>query len=259
VPYSQRWCRVCHAGFTPPRSGGYLSRGTNNHLELCAGCRREALRAAENEAPPNDTATLHPSAADVAGAPLKQVVFDLETWGLDRGWGVTMVASFLIHGYPEGPRKHTLTLRDFSSWKAGRRSDDREFAEAVFEILTPCHVAYAHNGNRFDVPWLRTVALKFGLSMPKLKLIDPCQIAWKKYKLGRNSLEAVADFLGLEEKGKSKLHVSPETWRRALMDNSDADWEILKERCESDVDLLNEVSSRVTGDIGMIDTQGSWR
>jgi hypothetical protein len=104
------------------------------------------------------------------------------------------------------------------------------------------------------------VALKYGLDMPRIKLIDPCAIAWKKYLLGRNSLEAVADFLGLKEKeGEEKIHVSPETWRQALMDDDEIAWAILTERCESDVSVLNAIARRVTNDINMIDYQGSWR
>ncbi len=253
MPYRERLCEVCHEPFTPPHRATILST-EDNHLRLCARCRRAAKDAVLGAPAPSDVASLHTSAA-----PMRQVVFDLETFGLDRGWGITMIASFLIHGYPDGPRHHTLTLRDFTAWKEGRRSDDRQMAEAVFEILRPCHIAYAHNGERFDLRWLRSVALKYGLDMPRLKLVDPCQIAWKRYALGRNSLEAVADFLNLEEKGKSKLHISPDVWRRALMDNSDPDWKLLVDRCESDVDLLNEVASRVTGDIGLVDYQGSWK
>lgn len=131
-------------------------------------------------------------------------------------------------------------------------------AEEVFRIFSsvPGCIAYAHNGDRFDIPWLRTVALKYGLQMPRVKLIDPCQIAWKRYRLGRNSLEAVAQFLGLEQ---SKLHLSPQTWRAALMDDDGDAWKLLTDRCESDVDLLNSVASRVTGDIGLVDFSGSWR
>ncbi|MGH8656868.1 MAG: ribonuclease H-like domain-containing protein [Gammaproteobacteria bacterium] len=209
----------------------------------------------ESTPPQNDVATPHSVAA-----PMRQVVFDLETWGLDRGWGVTMVASFLIHGYAAGTKKVTLTLRDYTAWGQGTRSNDRDMVAAVFDELRPCHIGYAHNGERFDIRWLRTVALKYGLEMPRLKLVDPCMIAWKKYLLGRNSLEAVADFLELSEnKGKEKLHISPDVWRHALMDNDDAAWALLVDRCESDVDLLNEVAARVTGDIGMVDYSGSWR
>lgn len=253
MPYAPRTCQVCCQSFSPPHRSTMYSIG-DNHLHICPSCRRLAKAAEAHEPAPSETPVLHSGAA-----PMRQVVFDLETWGLDRGWGVTMVASFLIHGGPEGAKHTTLTLRQYKAWKDGRRSDDREMVEDIFRILSPCHIAYAHNGDRFDMRWLRTVALKYGLAMPRLKLIDPCAIAWKKYVLGRNSLEVVADFLELDQKGKAKMHVSPETWRRALMDDSDADWKILAERCESDVDLLNEVASRVTGDVGLVDYQGSWR
>jgi hypothetical protein len=43
------------------------------------------------------------------------------------------------------------------------------------------------------------------------------------------------------------------------MDDDDACWSQLVQRCITDVDLLNEVAARVTGDVGMVDFQGSWR
>lgn len=259
MPYRPRDCQVCGNQFTPPHRATFLSTG-DNHLRLCPSCRRAAKAAHEAEAPAADTPQPHR-----IEAPMRQVVFDLETWGLDRGWGVTMVASFLIHGGPEGTVQRTLTLRQYPAWQAGKRSDDRALVEEIFALLAPCHIAYAHNGDRFDVRWLRTVALKYGLQMPKLKLVDPCALAWKKYLLGRNSLEAVADFLGLSDKKDAngrpleKLHISPDVWRHALMDDDDAAWGALSERCESDVELLNVVAARVTGDVGLVDYSGSWR
>jgi DNA polymerase III epsilon subunit-like protein len=244
-------CRICTKSFTPPRTAGQLSTD-DNHTELCSECRRVVKDTTLNLDSPSEGPVLHAG----PGAPMRQVVFDLETWGLDRGWGVTLVASFLIHGGAEGPKRITLKHRDSAAWKAGKRSDDREMAEEVFKILGGCHIAYAHNGDRLDIPWLRTVALKYGLQMPRIKLVDPCQIAWKRYRIGRNSLEAVADFLQLKQ---SKLHISPEVWRSALMDDADEAWGLLVSRCVSDVDLLNEVASAVTGDVGLVDYQGSWR
>lgn len=249
--YQPRNCRVCQKKFTPPRTPGKLDTD-GNFKTHCPSCRRIVKDATLHIEPDSDSPVLHAG----PGAPMRQVVFDLETWGLDRGWGVTLVASFLIHGDPAGPKIQTLIHRDSKSWKKGVRSNDREIVEEIFRILGTCHLAYAHNGERFDFRWLRTVALKYGLQMPRLKLIDPCQIAWKRYRLGRNSLEALADFLGLEE---SKLHVSPDVWRGALMDDTKECWDILKERCQSDVTLLNDVASHVTGDVGLIDYQGSWR
>ena len=253
MSYSRRTCLVCHADFTPPHRPTFLDTDGNSKTH-CASCRRLVKVATEDEVATSELPILH------SAAPLRQVVFDLETWGLDRGWGVTLVASFLIHGGEEGSIKKTLQLRDYGAWRSGVRSDDREMAEEIFNILRPCHVAYCHNGERFDIRWLRTVALKYGLDMPRLKLIDPCSISWKKYLIGRNSLEAVADFLGLKEKeGEEKIHISPDVWRAALMDNDDAAWAQLVERCESDVTVLNAIARRVTNDIGMIDYSGSWK
>jgi len=250
MPYAKRNCVVCTNLFAPPHRGTSFLDTNGNSLTHCPACRRIVKSVVTGEGAQSDMPRLHAGAA-----PLRQVVFDLETWGLDRGWGVTLVGSFLFHGEGD-PVKKTLLLRDFGAWKAGRRSDDREMVAAVFELLKGAHIAFAHNGERFDVRWLRTVALKYGLDMPKLKLVDPCQIAWKKYRLGRNSLEAIADFLELDQ---SKMHVSPETWRRALLNDDEESWKILAARCESDVSLLNEVASAVVGDVGMIDFQGSYR
>lgn len=249
--YQPRKCRACQAKFTPPRRPGQLDTD-GNFKTHCPGCRRIIKDATLALEPEPDTPILHAG----PGAPMRQVVFDLETWGLDRGWGVTLVASFLIHGGEEGPKRINIKHRDSKAWKSGIRSNDKEIVEECFRILGTCHMAYAHNGERFDFRWLRTVALKYGLAMPRLKLVDPCQIAWKRYRLGSNSLEALADFLGVKE---GKMHVSPDVWRGALMDDDSECWETLVSRCISDVDLLNTVASHVSGDVGLVDFQGSWK
>ena len=247
MSYARRTCVVCHNEFAPPHRSSFLDTDGNSKTH-CAGCRRVVKAAVEGETS-SELPVLH------SAAPLRQVVFDLETLGLDRGWGVTMVASFLFHG--DGPStKRTITLREFPAWKAGRRSDDREMVEEVFRLLKGNHIAYAHNGEYFDIRWLRTVALKYGLDMPKLKLIDPAAIGRQKYLLGRNSLEAMADFLELPQQ---KYHIPPQVWRAALLNDDDGAWRELVVRCESDVDILNAVASAVTKDVGMVDYQGSWR
>jgi hypothetical protein len=166
-----------------------------------------------------------------------------------------MVGSFLTFKGNTIETK-TITLRDCPAWAEGQRSNDRDMVAAIYDILRQGHIAYAHNGDYFDMRWLRTVGLKYGLDMPTIRLVDPAQIAWRKYRLGKNSLEAIADFLELPYR---KYHIPTEVWRRALLDDSDEDWNELKVRCESDVMLLNSVAGAVTGDAGMIDYHGSQR
>src|SRR5688572_2895013 len=97
-------CRICTKMFTPPRTQGQLSTD-DNHLDLCSECRRIVKDATQSLDAPSEVPVLHAGPGD----PMRQVVFDLETWGLDRGWGVTLVDSFLIHGDREGPMRITLT------------------------------------------------------------------------------------------------------------------------------------------------------
>jgi hypothetical protein len=244
---ARRACEVCTSAFVVPEKDADQLR--------CASCRRISSRPpAENpfsgyeggpELPREDTHSLAP--------PLKQAVFDLETWGLDRGWGVTMVGSILTFGAGP-PQMHTFDLRSSSTWPH-KRSDDAELGAKILKVLADADVVYAHNGARFDIPWLASVSLKYGLPpLGSKKLIDPVQVARKAYRIGRNSLAALADFLGLEEQ---KMPVSIQTWRAALLDNDTEAWETLRQRCESDVRVLANVAGKVTRDVGLIDFAGS--
>jgi DNA polymerase III epsilon subunit-like protein len=150
----------------------------------------------------------------------------------------------------------TYKLRDYEPWQKGIRSDDSELTRDIIAALEPAHIIYAHNGARFDIPWLRSIALKYGLDWREKKLIDPCAVAWRKYRIGRNSLSALADFL---EVGEEKVHVPTDIWRKCLMDDDEEAWAFLQERCESDVRILNAVSGKITRDVGMINTWGSGR
>ncbi len=255
MPRSKRECAACKGLFQPRSEARYIPH------HLCPGCRKLEAQARE-EAEERDgldplALVVPPEEQHRLAAPMIQVVGDLETYALSADWGVLLVASFIVHGAADGPRKITLTARDFEPWQRGKRSDDSQLAKAAIQVLQGGHICYFHNGNRFDIPWLRTLALRDRIEFPHVKLVDPSAIAWKKYRLGRNSLEALADYLGLDEK---KFHISPETWKAAAFDDDDEAWRLLVERCESDVRVLNHLAGRVTKDVGMIDGSGSaWR
>jgi hypothetical protein len=249
VPYAKRNCIKCRVSFIPPNTKGKPEW----YRRHCPSCRRAVAVASDDpsirrELAPNDNEIFTDS------PPIKQAVFDLETFSLNRGWGVLLMGSILIHDGTKNPQVKTFKLRDYEPWKRGERSNDSELARDIIETLRPCHILYAHNGNRFDIPWLRSIALKYDLDFPEKKLIDPCAVAWKKYAIGRNSLSALADFLNLPEE---KIHVPTDIWRLALMDDDDYSWQFLQERCESDVRLLNAIAGKVTRDVGMIDKSGS--
>lgn len=246
----------------PRRSGGatYMQRN------WCPSCRRTvdhpvlSTSDAESIQVKPHSASKPPLLADDHGItelhpPLIQGVFDIETFGLDRGWGVMLCADILVHGAGE-PKHYQFAGRDYPAWREGRRSDDSGLARDVINTLAQCHVIYAHNGDWFDVRWLRTLALKWDLPWSDKKLVDPCALARKKYAIGNNSLSALAAFLDLPE---SKMPVPMDVWRKAIFDDDSKAWDTLQSRCASDVRLLNAIAARITRDVGMIDKMGSWR
>lgn len=244
---ASRTCEVDGRRFVPPAK--------NPGERRCPECRRLAERAVVNPFEDYDGGAETPSAPTHLAAPLKQAVFDLETFALDRGWGVLMVGSVIVYGSGE-PKQYTFDLTETDAWREGRRSDDRQLGARILKVLAGCHVLYAHNGLNFDIPWLNSIALKYGMPRINAKLVDPVQVARRKYRIGSNSLSNLASFLDLPEE---KMPVPAEVWRRAIFDGDAESWRILRERCESDVRLLAMVAGRVTDDVGMIDRIGSFR
>lgn len=238
-------CETCSRSYVPS-----LHTTTNR----CAGCSRLENRTIENAYSGWGPGKPVPQAPTHLAAPLRQAVFDLETFSLDRGWGVLMVGSILVYDGSEEPRQHTFDLRETEAWKRGERSNDSELAARIMRVLSDCHILIAHNGLKFDIPYLNSVALKYDMPRLNTKLVDPVQIARQKYRLGSNALSSLASFLELPE---SKMPVSADTWRRALLDANEESWDTLRARCESDVRLLAMVAGRVMGDVGMIDNKGS--
>ncbi|HQQ75715.1 MAG TPA: hypothetical protein PLB01_00030 [Thermoanaerobaculia bacterium] len=187
-------------------------------------------------------------------SPMRIAVLDLETFALDRGWGVLLVGVIVVFGDGE-PKEYRFRLDKFDTYKRDR-SDDSELAASVLSVLEDCHIWYGHNSKWFDIPYLNSIALKYGMPPIERKLRDPVQLLRAKFRIGANSLEAATDFLGLEQ---SKMHVPAEVWRQAAFNGSKAHFDILEERCVSDVHLLIELARRLEDWGGVVDYSGFYR
>lgn len=256
IPGARKVCTVCNREFSQ------LEPGQETH-KACAGRVRRGIASNPQELPtPYRDAGYTPGSKVPswrpvpAGtkAPLRTAVFDLETFALDRGWGVLLVGVIVVFGDGE-PKEYRFRLDQFETYKRDR-SDDSEIAAAIFSVLEDCHVWYAHNGKWFDVPYLNSIALKYGMPPVERKLRDPVQILRAKFRIGANSLEAATDFLGMEQ---SKMHVPAEVWRQAAFNGSKEHFDILETRCASDVYLLAELARKTEEWGGVIDYSGFFR
>jgi uncharacterized protein YprB with RNaseH-like and TPR domain len=176
--------------------------------------------------------------------------FDLETSNLSADFGVILCGVVKpAHGRPKVFRGDEYNRR----WKA-MRSDDSDLVKAIVAELAKYDIWVAHNGARFDVPFLRTRLAKWGLEpLPSKKLVDPVQLARNKLRMSFNSLEAIARFLGFT----SKTQVKGDLWLQAALDGSSEALDYIVDHCVRDVLVLEKVVGVLKGYSTQFNTWGS--
>lgn len=136
-----------------------------------------------------------------------------------------------------------------------KRSDDRDLVQAIIRELGRYDILCAHNGVRFDLPFLRTRAARWGLHpVPSLKIIDPVLIARRNLRMSWNSLERLADFLGCN----TKTPVDGAVWQRASLDGDREALDQIVAHCIEDVKMLEHIVQAVKGYVPAVNTKGSW-
>ncbi|MCI0628569.1 MAG: ribonuclease H-like domain-containing protein [Acidobacteria bacterium] len=182
---------------------------------------------------------------------LSSCCFDLETSSLDAGFGIILCA--VIKG--SNQKKPTVLRADELNpeWDT-RRSDDSAIVMAIAEELDKYDVLVAHNGARFDIPYLRTRMARWKLGpFPNKKLVDPLQLARNKFRLGRNSLAALGSLINAPE----KTPVDGQVWVKASLDGDRDAMKYICRHCVRDVEILELVLDAVKGYCGTINSWGS--
>ncbi|HUD82600.1 MAG TPA: ribonuclease H-like domain-containing protein, partial [Candidatus Saccharimonadales bacterium] len=133
-------------------------------------------------------------------------------------------------------------------------ADDSLTVKAIVQELAKYDIWIAHNGAKFDVPFLRTRLLAHRL--PPLntpKLVDPVQLARNKLRLSYNSLDRIAEHLGCN----SKTKVSQKRWLAATLDGDIAAMDYIVKHCVEDVRTLDQVVGRIKTYAGQLNSWGS--
>ena len=132
---------------------------------------------------------------------------DIETSDLYATSG--MIYCYCIKSNDGKLIKRTVTLKDLHKGDFDKNllkqfiEDAKEFDRFVLH--------YGENG-RFDIPFLRTRAVKWGLDFPKYKTMyvsDTYPICKNQFRFKRNSLKMACAFLGIPAK---KHPLTPDTW-----------------------------------------------
>jgi hypothetical protein len=74
--------------------------------------------------------------------------------------------------------------------------NDKKLVKAIYDKLLTYDMVVTHNGRWFDIPWLNSRLLHWGLApLPSIPHFDTCDAAYKRLRVG-NSLKALGKFLG---------------------------------------------------------------
>lgn len=116
---------------------------------------------------------------------------------------------------------------------------DKEMIHKFVDIMNDCDEVCGHNGDNFDIKWIRTRALKHGIkSMPDIKSIDTLKISRNKLKLPSNKLDEIAKYFGL---GKKIEHRGMPMWEEVIEHNSKKAMKEMVDYCKMDVELLEKI------------------
>ena len=161
--------------------------------------------------------------------------FDIETTGLTAD-ADTILAAVIK------PWMGEAKLYREDMYMRPRRSENPEMVTEIITELAKYPILIAHNGVRFDRPWLNTLAVMGGLDIilnPFGKIIDPVRLARKHLKFNYNSLEKLSEALGTRAR---KIPLTRQVWLRATLDGDKDALDQICEHCVADVDTLEEVA-----------------
>jgi uncharacterized protein YprB with RNaseH-like and TPR domain len=184
---------------------------------------------------------------------ISTAIFDLETSDLAGDKGIILCGCI-----QSSTRKEMITIRTDDTnkkWKSGKRGDDSATAKQIADVLSKHDVLVAHNGTRFDLPFLRTRLARWGMPrLPDMKIVDPLSVAWRKLRMTRNSLGNIADHIGIKDR-KTPLNMS--VWMDAILNGSRKSMDLIVEHCVADVKVLAGVLELVKPYVKLLDDRGS--
>ena len=187
--------------------------------------------------------------SEIVEKPLKVLFFDIET-------SPHLVRTFTFRPQWIGENQvveYSKVISFAAKWigedeiiyHESRGKSDKAITKKMMALLDRCDVCVAHNGRAFDVKTIKGRALKHNLNPPSpFKVADTLQIARREFKLPRNSLSFLAEFLNCTPKQSHSNFSGMLLWMECAKGNEEA-WKEMKSYNVQDVLTLEEVYYRL--------------
>lgn len=123
---------------------------------------------------------------------------------------------------------------------------DKKMLEKFIKIANEADEIIGHNGDNFDIKWIRTRCLFHGISMmPSYVSVDTLKVSRSKFKFNSNRLDYIGQFLGIGKKIKTDYSL----WKEILLNKSAKHMKSMIKYCQQDVILLEKVYKKMSSHI----------
>ena len=124
----------------------------------------------------------------------------------------------------------------FLTWDS--KQCDKKMLQKFIEICNQADELIGHNGDKFDLAWIRTRCLFHRISMfPVYTTIDTLKLSRSKFKFNSNKLDYIAKYLGMGEKIKTEFGL----WKDIVLNKDKEAMAKMVKYCQQDVKLLEKV------------------
>lgn len=178
----------------------------------------------------------------------RRLFFDIET---SPNVGLFWESGFNLTVLPESVVKERAVICIGYKWEDEKRvhcptwdqdQNDKDILEHFINVMNQADEVIAHNGDNFDITWLRTRCLFHGIPMiPNYVSIDTFKAARGKFKFNSNKLDYIGQFLGVG----NKIKTSYDLWKQVLLDNDRKALARMVKYCKQDVLLLQKVFDKM--------------
>lgn len=126
------------------------------------------------------------------------------------------------------------------SWDSNR--DDKFLLEQFIEVLNEADMIVAHNGDKYDIRFIRTRALFHGLDMlVTYPQFDTLKVAKKKFMFDSNKLDNIGKDLGVGQ----KIKTDKKLWDDVILRQDPKALDQMISYCDQDVILLERVYNKL--------------
>ena len=169
----------------------------------------------------------------------KRLFFDIET---SPNIGMFWTAGYKLNIGHDNIIKERAIICICYKWEGDEKiysltwdndQNDKKMLEKFVLIANEADELVGHNGDKYDLAWIKTRCLFHGIPMfPKYTTIDTLKQARAHFRFNSNKLDYIGKFLGLGE----KIHTGFDLWKNIVLNKDKQALEDMVTYCKGDVD-----------------------